>query len=89
MYSLVRNQMFLVYVLLVLATLFVWGMAEGGAELGTATVVVVVIAAIKQAAVVLYFMELRNAPAFWRLLFGVVIVLPAAGILWCYWVGGA
>ncbi|MBI5445758.1 MAG: cytochrome C oxidase subunit IV family protein [Deltaproteobacteria bacterium] len=89
MRSVLCSRTTLIYVLLVLATAVAWGAAEGSVASGTAAVIIVVIAALKQRAVVLHFMELREAPVVWRCLFEGFLVLAAGAILYGYWLGTA
>ncbi len=85
MRTVLRGRATLVCALLVVATVIAWGVSDGRAASATVTAIVVVIAAIKQRAVMLHFMELRNAPIVWRCIVEAFVVLPAAGLLYCFW----
>lgn len=88
MRTVLRHRAALVYVLLVVATAVAWGMAEGRAASTKVTAFVVIIAAIKQRAVMLHFMELRHAPIVWRCIVEAFVAVPAAGVLYCFSLAG-
>lgn len=76
---------FMVWLLLVVATLASAWLAEHHAIAGQLTAAAVMIVAwLKGRAIVLYFMELRNAPLAWRLAFELWCLL-ATGVIVGLW----
>jgi heme/copper-type cytochrome/quinol oxidase subunit 4 len=84
--SILRERATRVWLLLVLATLLTYGLAEGhGVSARTATTAALLIAAFKARLVFLDFMELRTAPWPWRLAFEAWAVVSVVAILGGYW----
>ena len=60
----------LVWALLMLAScISTWGLSKNGVSATTATVLMMLIAAVKVRLILIHFMELGHAPLAWRLLF--------------------
>lgn len=75
-----------VWLALVAATLLSWWLVEHHTvPAQVATTAALAIAAFKARLVFLHFMELRNAPLPWRILFEAWAVLCASAILAAYW----
>jgi len=88
MRSLVARPVTFVWAALVLATGLAWWSANGGVVSSIeATAIVVIVAAVKARLVILHFMDLKEAPRSWRLLFEAWVVLATAVILGGYWYG--
>lgn len=74
-----------VWVILMLATATsTWWVSKDAATASTATVLIMVIAAIKVRLVLIHFMDLGHAPLRWRVLFEAWIVVCTAIILGVY-----
>jgi caa(3)-type oxidase subunit IV len=61
-----------------------WGLSKDDFVPAMATIVTVWLAALKARLVILHFMELRDAPPAWRLLFEAWTVVVAAAITGIY-----
>jgi heme/copper-type cytochrome/quinol oxidase subunit 4 len=86
MRALVVQPATFVWLVLMLATCVTWWSAKGGAVPPIeATVIVMVVAAVKARLVILHFMKLKGAPPSWRLLFEGWVVVSTTVILGGYW----
>jgi heme/copper-type cytochrome/quinol oxidase subunit 4 len=75
-----------IWVLLVVATLASWWMAEGHTlPAQAATTAALLMAGFKVRLVLLYFMELRHAPLLWRAGFEAWLLVCLGVILAGYW----
>ena len=61
-----------------------WGVSREGVAPAIATVAIFLLAAWKTRLVLAHFMELRNAPQRWRLLFEAWVILVTAAIAGIY-----
>lgn len=75
-----------VWLVLVAATGLTWWLGESGAAGTAAIAAMLAIAFVKGRLVILEFMELRHAPALWRLLLEGWLILVASLILIAYWI---
>ena len=80
------KQPLLVWLFLVVATMVTWWLAEHHNLAGDYTVAVVMSVALAKArTVVLYYMELKNAPLPWRVAFELwVWIIPVVILMGCY-----
>ena len=74
------------WLVLLTATGLTWWLGEVGAAGTGAILAMLAIAFVKGRLVILDFMELRDAPLMWRLLFEGWLVLVGALILLAYWI---
>lgn len=81
-----RNPSNRAWLVLVIATGITWWLGEIGAAGTAAIVAMLFIAFVKGRLVILDFMELREAPLFWRTLLEGWMVLVAGLILLAYWI---
>jgi hypothetical protein len=73
------------WLLLIAGTLATWGMGIAGLAGTGITVTILAIAFFKGRLVILDFMELRQAPLFWRLILEGWLIAVSALILLAYW----
>lgn len=71
-------------VLMTITCVSTWGMSKEGIPPAVATVAIFLLAAWKIRLVLAHFMELRNAPQRWRLLFEAWVILVTAAISGIY-----
>ena len=71
-------------VLMTITCISTWGVSRDGIPLAIATVAIFLLAALKTRLVLSHFMELRNAPQRWRLLFEAWVILVTAAIAGIY-----
>jgi len=83
--ALLRKRITLVWLFLMAVTcVSTWGMSRDAILPATATVAIFLIAALKARLVLAHFMELRQAPTRWRLLFEAWVILVTAAITGIY-----
>lgn len=71
-------------ILMTITCVSTWGMSKEGISPAIATVAIFLLAAWKTRLVLGHFMELRNAPQRWRLLFEAWVILVTAAITGIY-----
>ena len=71
-------------VLMTITCISTWGVSRDGIPFAIATVAIFLLAALKTRLVLSHFMELRNAPQRWRLLFEAWVILVTAAIAGIY-----
>lgn len=83
--DLLRKRVSLVWIALMAITcVSTWGMSKEAILPAVATAAIFLLAALKARLVLMHFMELRSAPAQWRLLFEAWVIVITAAITGIY-----
>jgi heme/copper-type cytochrome/quinol oxidase subunit 4 len=83
--DLLRKRISQVWIVLMAITcVSTWGMSKEAILPAAATTAIFLLAALKARLVLMHFMELRNAPPQWRLLFEAWVIVITAAITGIY-----
>ena len=83
--AILQKPVSLVWLVLMLATcVTTWWLSKDGVSPVVAAVSIFLIAAVKARLVLMHFMELKNAPLPWRLVFEAWVLISTAAVLGIY-----